>query len=248
MVWGILSPLIPAGQRRAPLDAPGWEAKRLRHGLVPDLAMELPPDLGGDATAPPRKQLGEVKTIHHCPTHDVASNNNPGIFGAAVKRRAEKIAREYKDKARRLDTEFGLTPDGADGPCLSRLLTFGAIAAFVFGAAGEVSRDFDRWVASVAAVSAARMSRLIGARTTDQARGCIAWRLRRKVGWVAINAAASLKIDRCEFVGPGGAQAAKRRAAASRDSRQARNHSWQNAARVDRDERRARQRFRPWGC
>ena len=117
-----------------------------------------------------------------------------GVFGAAVQRRAGTLAAEYERGARKLDTEYGTTPPGADGPCLQRLRGFGDIAAFVLGASGEVSKDFERWVACVAATRAAAMRRIMGARTDVQARGCIAWRVRRRVGWAAFIAAAQLKI------------------------------------------------------
>ena len=148
---------------------------------------------------------------------------------------------------RKLDTEFGTTPDGTMGPCLRQLLAFGAIVAFVFGASGEVSDDFERWTSSVASATASRMRRLVGARTNVQARGCIAWRLRRRVGWAAFNAAASLKIDRCEFVGPGGPDAAQRRASASQGARRVRNRVWHNAFNIDLDERRRAHRCASWG-
>ena len=90
------------------------------------------------------------------------------------------------------------------------------------------------------------MRRLIGARTNIQARGCIAWRLRRRVGWAAFNAGASLKIDRCEFVGPVGHEAAQRRAAAARSATGVRQGMWQNAYQVDQEARRRNQRCNSW--
>ena len=90
------------------------------------------------------------------------------------------------------------------GPYLRQLLAFGAIAAFAFGGAGEASPDLERWISAVASTSASRMRHLIGARTNIQARGCIAWRLRRRVGWAAFNAGASLKIDRTSSSGRAG--------------------------------------------
>ena len=87
-VFGIFSPLIPPGARRAALDAAGKEAKWMRQGLVPDLSMELPAGLASDADAALRTQLGEVKVIHHNPTRYIASDSDPGNFGAAVRRRA----------------------------------------------------------------------------------------------------------------------------------------------------------------
>jgi len=245
-VFGLFSPLIPPGPRRAPLDAGGAIARRTRQGLVPDLAMQLAPDLGVDPDAPTRKQLGEVKVIHHCPSRYRANDNAPGVFGKAVARRAGLIPEEYQKSMRKVDTEFGATAAGDMGPCLRQLLAFGAIAAFAFGGAGEASPDLERWISAVASTSASRMRRLIGARTNIQARGCIAWRLRRRVGWAAFNAGASLKIDRCEFVGPGGHEAAQRRAAAARSATGVRQGMWQNAYQVDQEARRRNQRCNSW--
>jgi len=246
-VFGLFSPLIPPGPRRAALDAAGLEARRTRHGLVPDLEMHLAPDLGIDPDAQARRQLGEVKIIHHCPTRYKDCDSAPGVFGAAVARRARKIPSEYNAAMRKLDSEFGMTPDGRTGPCLRQLLAFGHIVAFAFGASGEVSEDFERWTSSVASAAASRMRRLVGARTNVQARGCIAWRLRRRVGWAAFNAAASLKIDRCEFVGPGGPEAAQRRATARDRAEQVRHRVWHNAFTIDNDMRRRAQRCASWG-
>ena len=86
------------------------------------------------------------------------------------------------------------------------------------------------------------MQRMIGARTLAQTRGCIAWRLRRRVGWAAFNAAAKLKIDRCEFVGPGGPEAARRRADAAQHNARARAQAFDNAWAAHQDEARRRQR------
>merc|ERR1711995_228728 len=105
--------------------------------------MELPGGLASDANAALRTQLGEVKVIHHNPTRYIASDSDPGTFGAAVRRRAHVISLEYERNARRLDTQYGTTPVGAVGPCLLRLRTFGRVAAFVFGASGEASEDFE---------------------------------------------------------------------------------------------------------
>ena len=151
----------------------------------------LTPGTATDAAS--RTQLGEVKTIHHCRSRYSDGDVDTGVFGAAVQRRAGTLAAEYERGARKLDTEYGTTPPGADGPCLQRLRGFGDIAAFVLGASGEVSKDFERWVACVAATRAAAMRRIMGARTDVQARGCIAWRVRRRVGWAAFIAAAQLK-------------------------------------------------------
>ena len=112
----------------------------------------------------------------------------------------------------------------------------------------KASPDLERWISAVASTSASRMRRLIGARTNIQARGCIAWRLRRRVGWAAFNAGASLKIDRCEFVGPGGHEAAQRRAAAARSATGVRQGMWQNAYQVDQEARRRNQRCNAWTC
>ena len=234
--------MIPRGPRRESLDLPGTRARQRRQGMVPDIQMQLPAGMAADGNGVPRSLLAEVKTIHHNPTCYKPSDNNPGVFGAAVRRRARRIPREYEEHARKLDTVYGTTPAGEDGPCLRRLKTFGETIPFVFGASGEVSHEVEQWVSSVSATAAAGMQRLIGARTLVQTRGCIAWRLRRSVGWAAFVAAAKLKIDRCEFVGPGGPEAARRRADAAQHNARARAQVWDNAWGVDQDQTRRRQR------
>ena len=72
---------------------------------------------------------------------------------------------------------------------------------------------------------------LIGARSPTQARGVLAWRIRRRISWAALNANASLKLQRCDFVGPGGPQAARRRQRDAEFREQRRQSFWYNAAR-----------------
>ena len=64
------------------------------------------------------------------------------------------------------------------------------------------------------------------ARTENDARGYLAWAIRRRVAWAHFNARAKLRIERTEFVGPGGDDAARRRRndAAARNARKEQNH------------------------
>ena len=146
--------------------------------------------------------------------------------GKAVEHRANKIRAEYIKKARDLDTVYGNTPPGANGPCFLRLMSFGFVAAFVFGHFGEVSNDVERWISSCAHTAAAGMRGLVRARSENDARGYLAWAIRRHVSWAHFNARAQLRIERTEFVGPGGDDAARRRRfdAASRKARKEQNH------------------------
>ena len=229
-VFGIFSPLILAGAARAPLDEGGGIGSRRRQGLVPDLKLDLPPDLGtADGASVTRPQLGEIKFIHHCPSRYRASDTAPGKFGEAVKRRADLLQGEYEAHARELDETFGGHAAGQRGPCLARLLSFGLLIGIVFGAFHEASPDFERWISSASSLAAhARgMRGILGVRTVDAARGRIAFQLRRHVAWAACRGNARLIIDRLEFAGPGGADAARRRAAhaQSRHARRARRYS-----------------------
>ena len=212
------------------------EDRREQQGIVPDLKFSLPPDMGHDGL--PRAQLGEVKTIQACASRYIVTDSNGSGFGKAVERRAGAIQREYQKKAHDLDTLHGGVPGGVDGPCFVQLMSFGIIAAFVFGAYGEASLDVERWIASTSNFAAAGMRGLLGAKTEKDARGTLAWVLRRRLAWSHLNAKSELLLDRLEFVGPGGQDAARRRRADSANRRARRELRFANLHRASESRRR----------
>ena len=131
---------------------------------------------------------------------------------AAVTRRAGALPAEYATKARRLDQTFCGT--GADdiGPVETKLRTYDPVRGLVFGAFAEASPDAERLLSAIAASGAARFWRDMRATDPAQARGCLAWLLRRRWAMTALRENARLKLERMEFVGGGAAAAADRRA------------------------------------
>ena len=106
----------------------------------------------GDETAPSTSTLAELKVIH-CNrmryASDGAGNVNDG-HRVAVQRRASALQKEYEDKARECDTEYGNTPVGTDGPVLQRLQSYGHVLDLVVGHFGEWSTGIKRLVTAAA--------------------------------------------------------------------------------------------------
>ena len=73
---------------------------------------------------------------------------------------------------------------------------------------------------------------IVGARSPNHARSIIAWRIRRRLGWAVLNANALLKIQRCDFVGPGGAETARRRHNDVNSRNQRRRERWYDIGRT----------------
>ena len=104
----------------------------------------------------------------------------------------------------------------------------------MFGAWGEASPDTERLLTVLARAGAARHWLQLRARSPVEARGALAWLLRRRWGMTALREKARVKLERLEFVGRGAALAADRRAAAltttSAVTRRAVRRFWAGAA------------------
>ena len=130
----------------------------------------------------------------------------------AVARRARAIQREYVGKAKTVDMKYCGTASGEVGPVARRLQSFGAVRGLVFGAWGEASRDVELLLSMLARLGAETHWRRSGCRDADEARGTIAWLLRRRWALTALRENARLKLERLEHAGRGAAAAAARRA------------------------------------
>ena len=84
----------------------------------------------------------------------------------------------------------------------------------MFGAWGEASPDFERVLKQFSAKGADVHWRDMQASRPLEARGALAWLLRRRIAMTALRENARLKINRVEFVGRGAAAAIDRRAVA----------------------------------
>jgi len=200
-VYGLFSACMPQASRSNAEQMP----LRKRQGLVPDFMFHLALD------GPERGLLFELKTLHYGrSTYDAG----PGRCDA-VARRAGALPAEYSGKARRLDRTYCGTAAGSQGPVESKLRSYDPVRGLVFGAWGEGSPAVDRLIGLFAECGAGRHYRRMQARSPHEAKGALAWLLRRRWAITALRENARLKLERLEFVGPGAASAAARQAAAS---------------------------------
>ena len=86
------------------------------------------------------------------------------------------------------------------------------LESYVFGAWGEASPDVERLLHVFATCGAHVHWREMGAEAPEEARGALAWLLRRRWAMTALRENARLKFVRMEHVGGGAAMAAGRRA------------------------------------
>ena len=208
-VFGIFSRDIPqAGLAR-------MDRGRKRQGIVPDFLL---PGGGGNRDA----TLADLKFItgteHHYPRHQRNGQN-----GRAVDRRAHAVDQEYRRHAVSLDTKFCGVPKAArgqpqaEGPVQRRLASFGTVEGWTFGVWGEASEPVHTLIHTIAAARLQVVGQQPGRagqqwRSLEGERAQIVGSLRRQVSLVAVRANARLILSRMEsFVGPGAAEAAKRR-------------------------------------
>ena len=211
-VYGLFAACMPQPGRVRSAAMP----VRKRQGMVPDLLVRLPLD------GPERDLLYELKTLHF----GTSTYPNGSTRCHAVTRRAAGLPQEYAGKARELDRKFCDTAAGEQGPVERRLRSFEPVRGLVFGSWGEASPDVERLLGVLAEVGPRRHWRSMHARCPEEAKGALAWLLRRRWAMVALRENARLKLDRLEFVGVGAVAASQRReaaatAAAARERRRA---------------------------
>ena len=101
---------------------------------------------------------------------------------------------------------------------LETRLAFDPVRGFVFGAFGEASPDVDRFIGVLAEMGARRHWRAMQLGGAAEAKGPLAWLLRRRWALTALRGAARLKLERLEYVGRGAVAAADRRHDAATDT------------------------------
>ena len=204
-VFNLFSHLIPQeGLSRL-------ERGRKRQGLVPDFKLQ-----GGDGTD---AVLADLKFISGSRSR---YPRNPQPEKRAVDRRADGLSAEYARKARGVDREYGrdlqLDPVAAPpvGPVERKLLSFGNIHGYVFGAWGEASEPVHALVQTIAS-SRLRIAELRpGAREPSRSvsgeMAVLVGSIRRQVSVTAVRSQARLLLDRLDgLVGEGGLAARRRR-------------------------------------
>ena len=199
-VYGLFSACMPQQSRRA---AAEMLPPRKRQGVVPDFLFNIALD------GPERELLFELKTLHFGSSTYPESQQRC----AAVARRARGLPAEYAAKARRVDQQFCSTARGAVGPVEAKLRTFDPVRGIVFGTWGEASPEVERLVHIFSSSGAAKHWRSMHAASPAEAKGGLAWLLRRRWAMTALRENARLKLERLQFVGRGAMAAAHRRAA-----------------------------------
>ena len=116
----------------------------------------------------------------------------------AVEQRAWNVHLQYEAHARRLD---GTAPNAPAGPVLTRLRSYTPTRGLAFGAYGECSSDVHSLIDLAADGIAAKLWRLLGARSKAEARSFIVARLRRRLGLVATREMARHRLRRLPYVG-----------------------------------------------
>ena len=213
-VYGLFSSCMPQHSRSRAACMP----PRKRQGMVPDFIFNIALD------GPERELLFELKTLHVGTSTYRGSDHRC----AAVAQRARALPAEYAAKARRVDRQFCNTVPGSIGPMETKLRTYDPVRGLVFGAWGEASPDVERLLSVFAATGAERHWRELGSTSQLEARGALAWLLRRRWAMTAIRESARLKLERMEHVGVGACFAADRRVSAlSTSTRRSACSVWQ---------------------
>ena len=204
-VFNLFSHLIPQeGLSRL-------ERGRKRQGIVPDF--KLLGSRGNDAVLADLKFISGSRSRYP---------RNPQPEKRAVDRRADGLNAEYARKARGVDREFGqviqLDPTAAPpiGPVERKLLSFGNIKGYVFGAWGEASEPVHSLVQEIAS-SRLRLAELLpGAREPSRSvageMAVLVGSIRRQLSSTAVRSQARLLLDRLDgLVGEGSFSAKRRR-------------------------------------
>ena len=197
------------------------ERGRRRQGLVPDFKLEG--ERGGEEI------LCELKTMSASVSR-YPRNPLPRDGTRAVDRRAAGLTADYLSKARRIDQLYCGTPPPPPrqpggqqqprviGPVEQRLLQYGEVRGWCFGAWGEVSTEVHHLVQRLAEARMALAETLLGERRPTRSRaaekaGLVAY-IRRSLSVTGVRAQAKFILDRLRLLGDGAAEADRRRARA----------------------------------
>ena len=191
-VYGLFAAAIPQQAR----DAVASLHPRKRHGLVPDFMMRISlPD------SPPEEKLLELKVVHLARSHyRLTDRYENGERKTPVKRRAAKVPRDYVYKAQKADQRYCGTAPGSVGPIEQKLRSYAHVVPLVFGAYGETSDGVELLLGELAEAGAERHWRRMKARRVNEAKGALAWLLRRRWGINAVRENARLVLDRLQYV------------------------------------------------
>ena len=195
------------------------EHGRRRQGLVPDFL--IPAEEGGGSGI-----LCEVKAMSASKTH-YPLQRRQGNRLRAVDKRAGGLTEAYAIKARQTDWNHcgtarpPIVPRGAPqpvrqiGPVESKLLSFGRVHGWVFGAYGEVSEDVHLLVQRIANSRLDKVATLPGRGNQRKSRAAqlsaLVADVRRQLSLCSVKQQARLLLDRLCLIGDGATEAGRRR-------------------------------------
>ena len=128
-------------------------------------------------------------------------------------KRAAKLPREYRSKARNIDQRCLGVGEDQRGPLEQKLESFGDLQGIVIGQFGEGSQDLHKLLHTFASEKADRLGRLTGRPLSDNQRGLLLQQIRRQISVCSIRAQSSCLLSRLGHTGQGARQAAQRRSA-----------------------------------
>jgi hypothetical protein len=198
------------------------ERGRRRQALVPDF--KVPGEQGEGSILCELKCMSASKSRY-------PRNPRPRNGVRAADRRADGLSANYATKARNIDHDhcgiprlppaepgaprFPPPPPRQVGPVETRLLTFGRIRGWCFGAWGEVSEDVHSLVQRLAQarvqVAGLQPGRQGPVRSREAKLTGLVGYVRRDLAFTAVREQARLLLDRLELLGDGATQAARRR-------------------------------------
>ena len=162
------------------------------------------------------RQLWDCKVVHRGgPCYQSARARDDGQAGA-VAERAHGVDADYRRRAAMLDgyADVQAFNQGSTTAVRTRLRGFGPVRALVWGAYGEASDDVHQLLEVVVEAEADRSWRVLGARSSAEARSYLTMRTVRSWGITAVREMARHRLRRLEYVGarqlPRGAQALSR--------------------------------------
>ena len=189
--------------------------------------MKTVPDFRVEGERGGEDQLCELKVISASRSR-YPRNPQPRDGVRAVDRRAAGLTAEYLRKARQVDQQFCGTPAPppliqgtqqqqarAIGPVERRLLQFGEVQGWCFGAFGEASEGVHHLVERLAearleiAETQPHQRGLLRSRAAEKA-GLVAY-VRRTLSLVCVKEQARLLLGRLRLLGDGAGEAARRR-------------------------------------
>ena len=193
-VYDLFSSTLSAAQKQT-LDSVN---RRRRQGMIPDFLIGMPNAI---------RHLFELKAINLCQSRYSDARVN------ACERRAGSIPNEYVKHAQELDRKHLDTPAGEVGPVEAKLRSFGAVNPLVVGPFNDCSDGVEKLISMAAEQGSLRLWRSLGARTPAAAKGYLAWKIRRHLGFASFRAQARLILDRVPQLHGGFSAASNRRSA-----------------------------------